>query len=384
MSSTKWEQVALSEVLQLDLVKTPVQPSELYPMTGVLSFGRGLFEREAVEGGSTSYKYFLELRENHFVMSQLFGWEGALAVSSDRFAGRFVSPQFPTFVTDESRLDLGYLGYFAKKPCVWSELGTRTRGMGDRRRTLNPEALLACKIPLPPIEEQRRIVNRLDRIRKLSDEAIECRQNSSDKSEQLCRALLRDTRFGEPRQTPMRELVTLRRPDTEVIASQSYHFAGVYCFGRGVFRGQRRDGSEFAYKRLTQIHSDEFIYPKLMAWEGALATVPEECEGLFVSPEFPVFTINKERVLPEVLDVHFRSPSVWPLLSGASTGTNVRRKRLNPSDFLDYKFPLPDYRAQLLLRNIRRRTLELRSLYQWTHLESVLASILDRAFKGEL
>src|SRR5207244_8036083 len=103
--------------------------------------------------------------------------------------------------------------------------------------------------------------------------------------------------------TPMKELVTLRECDVVVQPDVLYEFAGVYSFGEGVFRGQRKSGSEFAYARLTRLRSGNFVYPKLMAWEGALGVVPHDCDGLVVSPEFPVFEINEDRVLPEVLDV---------------------------------------------------------------------------------
>jgi type I restriction enzyme S subunit len=78
-----------------------------------------------------------------------------------------------------------------------------------------------------------------------------------------------------------------------------------------------------------------------MAWEGALAVVPPECDGLYVSPEFAVFEIDQRQAEPRYLDFYFRRPSVWPELSGRSMGTNVRRRRLHPSTFLRYCLPLP-------------------------------------------
>lgn len=130
----------------------------------------------------------------------------------------------------------------------------------------------------------------------------------------------------------------------------------------------------------------EPVYPKLMAWEGALALVPPECNNLVVSPEFPVFEINQNRVLPETLEVYFRSSNVWPLLSGASTGTNVRRKRLNPSDFLAFNMPLPSMETQLLLREVSQRASIVKYKQSETsaELDALLPSILDKAFKGEL
>jgi type I restriction enzyme S subunit len=106
------------------------------------------------------------------------------------------------------------------------------------------------------------------------------------------------------------DLVKLRPPDVAVSSGEIYQFAGVYSFGRGVFKATLKSGNDFAYPRLTRLKTGEFVYPKLMAWEGALGVVPPECDGYVVSTEFPVFSINEDRVLPEVLDTYFRTPRV--------------------------------------------------------------------------
>ena len=123
-----------------------------------------------------------------------------------------------------------------------------------------------------------------------------------------------------------------------------------------------------------------------MAWEGALGIVPKECDGCVVSTEFPVFEVDRERVLPEVLDTYFRTPSVWPEIAGASTGTNVRRRRLNPNDFLSHKMPLPSRWIQERLCAVRTKMDALNRLQTETaaELDALLPSILDRAFKGQL
>jgi type I restriction enzyme S subunit len=171
----------------------------------------------------------------------------------------------------------------------------------------------------------------------------------------------------------------------QVNADQTYHFAGVYCFGRGVFRGQKKSGMDFAYKQLGQLKAGNFVYPKLMAWEGALGVVPTECDGLFVSPEFPIFEVIEDRVLPETLDVYFRTPAVWPQVAGESTGTNVRRRRLNPKDFLSYRIPLPSMQSQLRLRQVMQHVEGLKRLQAETaaELNAMLPSILDKAFKAQ-
>ncbi|MEI7835017.1 MAG: hypothetical protein WCK05_01225 [Planctomycetota bacterium] len=77
---------------------------------------------------------------------------------------------------------------------------------------------------------------------------------------------------------------------------------------------------------------------------------------------------------------------MWPELSWASTGTNVRRRRANPKDFLVYKKPLPSIDVQQRLRRIKPRLDAVKQLQAQTaaELDALLPSILDKAFKGEL
>ncbi len=77
-----WEMVKLGKVLKQDKASAvSIDPSKNYEMVGVYSFGRGLFHKESQLGMNTSYKVFYHLKEKHIILSQLFGWEGALALS---------------------------------------------------------------------------------------------------------------------------------------------------------------------------------------------------------------------------------------------------------------------------------------------------------------
>lgn len=145
---------------------------------------------------------------------------------------------------------------------------------------------------------------------------------------------------------PLSRLLALRKPDTMVQPDAQYEFAGVKSFGKGVFRAAVKSGASFSYRTLTRIHEGEFVYPKLMAWEGGLGVVTPDCDGLYVSPEFCVFEIDRSQVLPRWIDVFFRRPSVWPKLAGGSGGTNMRRRRIYPADFLKFEMPLPPLSEQ--------------------------------------
>ncbi len=376
--------VTLAEVLSRNETTVAIEPDKQYQEVTVRLWGKGVTSRGFVNGSDIASKRRFQVSTGQFIVSRIDARNGAMGIVPSELATAIVTNDFPTFNVLEDRMSSEYFGWFSQTKGFVDLCRSASEGTTNRVR-LKEERFLQLAIPLPPLDVQKSTVVRIDRLAEKIVELKALRRQSTNEMDQLCRAIIRDDRYGIPTPTLMSEMVSFRATDTEVDATESYDFAGVYCFGRGVFRGQRRTGTEFAYKRLTRIRAGEFIYPKLMAWEGALAVVPDDCDGLFVSPEFPVFTINTDKVLPEVIDVYFRSPAVWPLLSGASTGTNVRRKRLNPSDFLRYEFPLPSREAQFVLRNVRRKLTDLGAASnQTSQLEALPPSILDRAFKGEL
>ena len=147
-----------------------------------------------------------------------------------------------------------------------------------------------------------------------------------------------------------------------------------------------RMGSEFSYPKLTRLRAGDFVYPKLMAWEGAFGVVPPCCDGCVVSPEFPVFEINEDRILPEVVDVYFQDSSRWDELAGSSTGTNVRRMRLHPKEFLSYRMSVPPMPIQKQIRAVYDVVRQTRAIRKRSaeELGAILPAILNRAFNGRL
>ncbi len=378
-----WPGASLSELLQLERRPVKVEPEEDYQEIGIYCFGRGIFHKTPRTGFEVGGKDLFLLREGDFILQVTFAWEGAVALVSASEEGMYASTRYPTFRVDGSRCFPKFLLYYFKTYAGLRQLAKISPGSAGRNRVLSLKRINEVIVPLPLVSEQERIVAKIDEMVAQIDACRTLRRHSAEETHTLLRSVL-DDEGAEP--TRMRELVALRAPDVIVQADEMYQFAGVYSFGRGVFRSARKAGADFAYPRLSRLRTGDFVYPKLMAWEGAFGIVPPECDGCVVSTEFPVFEVIEDRVLPEVLDIYFCMPSVWPEISGASTGTNVRRRRLNPEDFLNYKIPLPARETQLTLRKVKKEVDALKSLQTETatELNALLPSILDRAFKGEL
>ena len=381
---SKWPMVPLEKVASpVERPEVPV-PGKPYRQVGVRLWGEGTYERELLDGGETKYKTLSRVETDDIVVNKIWARNGSVAVVPGKLAGCYVSGEFPTFKPTAEKLEPRWFHWLTKTPTFWDQCDEKSRGTSGKNR-IRPERFLEIAIPLPPLPEQQRIVARIESLAAKIEEAKDLQREVIEGMDNLCRSMIFNESFACSTMIPMRELVKLREPDVVVRSEEVYPFAGIYCFGRGIFKGQQKSGMEFAYPRLTRLQTGNFVYPKLMAWEGALGVVPADCDGLMVSTEFPVFEVDESRVFPEVLDVYFRTPSIWPALAGASTGTNVRRRRLNPSDFLNYRMPLPSKPVQEKLHQVKSRADSVRKLQSETaaELAALLPSILDKAFKGE-
>ena len=147
-----------------------VETERSYPNLGIYSFARGCFGKPPIDGNLTSAPTLYRVRSGQFIYSRLFAFEGAYAVVPDELDGAFVSNEFPCFAVQRDRVLPRYLRWMFSLPRVWAALAEGSKGMGDRRKRVHPEQLLAYQAALPPLDDQRRIVERLDAVEARSRE----------------------------------------------------------------------------------------------------------------------------------------------------------------------------------------------------------------------
>lgn len=372
----------LGDVAALVRREVEVDSDADYIEIGVRSFHKGTFHRRTLKGAEFTWQGLYQVKQDDLIFSNIMAWEGAVAQAKPEDDGCIGNHRMLTCECDRSIVEPAFLAHYFKTPEGMSKLVGASTGTVARNRTLTAKALANIEVPTPPIEQQQAIVAHLDVL------AEKCRQVDAHldaverDAEQLVRAYIFYPPGEQPTKRPMSELVCQRQPDVTVDGTVQYRFAGVYSFGRGVFPSVVKAGSEFAYERLSTVLAGDFTYPKLMAWEGALGVVPPQCDGMVVSPEFPVFSINTEEVLPEVLDIYFRTPEVWPALAELSGGTNVRRRRLQPSAFLSYEMPVPSMATQLKIREVYQRTQTLKTKHTAIRQANaaLLPATLERVF----
>ena len=125
-----------------------------------------------------------------------------------------------------------------------------------------------------------------------------------------------------------------------------YSNLGVKWYAAGTFLREPKLGSEIKATRLYRVRPGQFVYNRLFATEGSFALVRPEDEGAVASNEFPVFDVDRERLLPEYLALHFQQPSVWHEVHLECTGTTKSRLRWKEERFAAHTVLLPRLREQ--------------------------------------
>ena len=82
-----------------------------------------------------------------------------------------MSGAFIAYEIDQSKLEPRFLDWYFKVSTVWKGIGGQSSGTNVRRQSLHPSQFEAATIPLPPLEEQRRIVARVEALAARIEEA---------------------------------------------------------------------------------------------------------------------------------------------------------------------------------------------------------------------
>jgi type I restriction enzyme S subunit len=381
-----WQIKKIGDVIFHDVESAvDVESDKIYKMVGVYSYGRGLFDKEELAGINTSYKVFYKLKPNHIVLSQLFGWEGAIALSSHEFSGKHVSSQFPTFLVNEKFADKKFVAYYLQQGIVWKKLFEVGVGMGSRRRTLNPSNLLNLPIPLPPLPEQHRIVSKIESVKNKLEQIKELRATQTKDINNLLFSKYSEL-VADAEWLPMSEVAPIHRRQVEIKPDTKYFEIGVRSFGRGLFEKPDFQGSDLTWQKPFWMKEGDLLFSNIKAWEGAVGLIPKQYDGWVGSHRYITCLPNLEIINPEFLYYYFRIQEGVAKLNLASPGTADRNRTLNTKMLSQMLVPVPDMGLQKEFVELLHKVNVIKGHHTQTEkeLNELLPGLLDKAFKGEI
>lgn len=109
--------------------------------------------------------------------------------------------------------------------------------------------------------------------------------------------------------------------------------------------GKTLSGKKIGTKRQKIVHAGQFIMSKIDARNGAYGIVPNELEGAIVTNDFPVFDVDKSKIIPDFLVLVSTTEKFIEFARKCSSGT-TNRKRIDIDAFLNQQIPLPSLEEQ--------------------------------------
>jgi type I restriction enzyme S subunit len=182
--SQAWPQVPLGEVLNKSEEWVDLKPERVYREVTVRLWGKGVTLRREATGAEIAGRSRLLVRAQQFIVSRIDARNGAFGLIPESLDGAIVSSDFPAFTPNPSRLLPEYLSWMSKTADFVDICKRSSEGTTNRVR-LKEDRFLRTSIALPPLDEQRRIVARIEALAAKIEEARGLRQEAAGDAEKL-------------------------------------------------------------------------------------------------------------------------------------------------------------------------------------------------------
>jgi type I restriction enzyme S subunit len=393
----QWLKVRLGDVLKPAGRGEVVDAARQYRLLGVRLDGQGPFLRETVSGAQTSATRLYRVAQGDFIYSRLFASRGAFGVIGEELDGCYVSGEFPTFVPIGDRIDVAFLQYWFHLPPTIARVNEDCTGSTPlTRNRFREHFFLALEIPLPPLDEQRRLVAQIEDLAGQIGHARALRQQSSEEADLLLKAVRRAA-LADVADEP----VELAEVCSDVIdnlhSNPRYAEAGVPCVrspdvGWGSLNldaALRTDEAEYCRRTVRgEPQRDDIVFVREGGGTGKCALVSSG-QRFSLGQRVMMLRPNPARVLPRFLLHQLLSPvvqedQVVPLCKGSAS------PHLNIAALKRFSLRVPplDAQSQIVahLDAVQVKVDALKALQADTtaDLGALHAAIIDRAFKGEL
>jgi len=371
-----------------------------YRCLGVRLDGAGPFLRETKQGSQIGTKRLFWVSAGDFIYSRLFAWRGAFGVIPREFDDCYVSGEFPTFQPVSGCMDVEFVRLWFRLPTTLTRVEADCTGSTPLTRNRFKEAFFsALEIPLPPLDEQRRIVAHIEQLAARIQEAHRLRGKAGDEADLLfsaAGAVLLAPNGDEPRPR-IEELCEVRGG----IQKSSARLPGANPRRYITVAHVQRNRIDTTDPRFFEVSDAEFQGWRLLPGDvlviegngsadqiGRAALFRGEIPDCVHQNHVIRVRPDQRKLLPEYLNTYLNSAiGQSQMLERSRTTSGLFN--LSVGRIKDIGVPVPalpeQRRIVAYLDNLQAKVDALKRLQAETaaELDALLPSVLDRAFRGE-
>lgn len=375
--------ITIDRFLRKSEAWVPVAPDGHYKQITARLWGKGLTLRGEVPGAAIAAPRQFCAKAGQFLISRIDARHGAFGIVPSELDGALVSNDFPCFDIDASTVLPHYFEWYSRTP-QFVDLCRRASEGSTNRVRMKEEKFLKMTVPLPSLEEQRRIVQRLDMVAALVADRRRAIETAERETHALLLKAFQRAIDGAPLR-PMSEVAPLVRRPVEIDLDGTYPELGVRSFGKGTFHKPDLSGSEVGNKKLFRINAGDLLFNIVFAWEGAVAVAQPADDGRVGSHRFLSCVPAPDTASVEFLRFYFSTREGLQKLGEASPGGAGRNRTLGLKKLEDLQVPVPSIERQHWFDRLQTMAREARAIRTSTarDVEALVPAMLHEIFNGK-
>jgi type I restriction enzyme, S subunit len=155
---------------------------EVYKRARVQLHWKGIVIRDQVEGATVKTKAQQVARAGELLVAEIDAKVGGIGIVPPEVDGAIVSGHYFLFEIDEQKCLRSWLDYYIRSGALEDQIAARG---STNYAAIRPHHILECEMPLPSLEEQRRILARIKELSAKIEEARTLRQQTAQEIETL-------------------------------------------------------------------------------------------------------------------------------------------------------------------------------------------------------
>ncbi len=163
------EWLPMSEVAPIVRREVKVNEEKLYPELGIRCFGKGTFHKPALTGVEVATKKIFQIKKGDLVFSNVFAWEGGIAVAQEEDNNRYGSHRFISCVPFLEKAIAEFLWFHFLTDKGMEDINLASPGGAGRNKTLGLDKLMKIKVPIPDISLQEEFVELLHKANAIKE-----------------------------------------------------------------------------------------------------------------------------------------------------------------------------------------------------------------------
>ena len=394
--SNKYPLVYFKEFTKKANIETVhIKNDETYKILGVRSYGQGVYLNREILGSTLTMRKYQKAKKNHLFWCKVDTKNGAFGIIPEELEDGLGSSNMAFAELDIEKIDVNYLQLFFKSKRFNAYMDGQVVGTTNRKYIKFNDLLNEIKIPLPKLDIQKQIVDKISNSQNnLNNLKLEYQKyilhfnntifnrdvtNEKNLLEFLDYSKLNnwsvqnllENNFNYNKSyslVKIKKFIKRSKIQTLVDDNTEYKRVKIKLYNKGVSIRDKVFGKDIGTKKQFIIKEGQFLLSKIDARNGAFGIATKEIDGAIITADFFAYDIDETIINPYFLSLITTTDEFLNFAKNSSTGT-TNRQRLNEDLFLNVEIPLPSINeqndlVQPLLDNLEKQEIENRKLTQ--------------------